>query len=100
MGLEPTFISLVDDSGTGQDVLNRLRKAGCDVSQVKHCPGGMGTWLAVFDNSGDVVASISSRPNPMLLMDVLRREGDRIFSQADSVVIEVDMDEELVLQVL
>lgn len=100
MGLHPTFISLVDESGTGKDVLDHLSASGCDVSHVKRCPNGMGTWLAVFDNSGDVVASISSRPDPAPMMDVLLQDGDAIFSTADSVVIEVDMDEDLVLKVL
>ena len=100
MGLRPSFISLVDESGTGQDVIDRLSRAGCDVTYIKKCPQGMGTWLAVFDNSGDVVASISSRPDLLPLMKVLREDGDRIFSQADSVVIEIDMDESMVREVL
>lgn len=100
MGLHPSFISLVDESGTGQDVIDRLKNAGCDVSHVKKCPQGMGTWLAVFDNSGDVVASISSRPDLMPLMRVLEEEGDAIFSRSDSVVIEIDMDEAMVLKVI
>ena len=45
--LRPTFVSLVDDTGSGQD--------------------GMGTWLAVFNNDGDVCASISKRPDLSLI---------------------------------
>lgn len=31
----------------------------------KKIPEGMGTWLAVFDNDGDLAGSISQRPNLM-----------------------------------
>ena len=55
-------------------------------------PNGMGTWLAVFDHRGDVAGSISQRPNLMPILDVLEESGDEIFENADSVVIEVDMD--------
>ena len=30
-------------------------------------PDGMGTWLAIFDNDGDVHAAISKRPDTCLL---------------------------------
>ena len=55
-----------------------------------------GTWLAVFDHRGDVAGSISQRPNLMPILDVLEESGDEIFENADSVVIEVDMDKEIV----
>ena len=59
-------------------------------------PGGMGTWLAVFDNNGDVAGSISKRPNMLPIVELLEEKGDEIFSQADSVVLEVDLDKEIV----
>ena len=35
----------------------------------------MGTWLAVFDNNGDLAGSISQRPDLMPLLDVLEEKG-------------------------
>ena len=59
----------------------------------------MGTWLAVFENDGDVVASISKRPNLMPLADILDASGDEIFASADSVIVELDMDKEIIKRV-
>ena len=62
-------------------------------------PEGTGTWLAVFDNSGDVIASISSRPDLSALLDVLDQHGDRIVSEADSIVVEIDLDTPLLKRI-
>jgi pseudouridine kinase len=59
----------------------------------------MGTWLAVFDNDGDVCASISKRPDLLPIADILDQQGDEIFSGADSVIIEIDIDKEIVKRV-
>ena len=98
--LRPTFISLVDDSPLGTDVLRKLINHKVNVDHVQTIPDGMGTWLAVFDNNGDVAGSISKRPNLAPILDLLQEKGDEIFSAADSVVIEVDIDKDIVKLVL
>lgn len=89
--LRPTFVSVVDESGIGQDVIDKLANHQVDTSHMRKTPDGLGTWLAVFDNQGDVVASISKRPDLGAIMDILEEEGDEIISRCDSVVVEVDM---------
>ena len=98
--LRPTFLGIVDDTPLGEDVLKKLRNHKVNVDYVLTIPDGMGTWLAVFDNNGDVAGSISKRPNMMPLLGLLEQKGDEIFSQADSVVLEVDLDKELVKLIL
>lgn len=98
--LRPTFISLVDDTAIGADVIRQLQNHKVDTRFVRQVPDGMGTWLAVFDNEGDVVASISKRPNLMPILKTLEEHGNEIFSQADSIVIEVDMDKAIVKKTL
>ena len=98
--LRPTFVSLVDDTGTGADVIRRLSNHKVDTRYVRQVPDGVGTWLAVFDNDGDVVASISKRPNLMPILDILEEQGDEIFAQADSIVIEVDVDKAIMKKTL
>lgn len=98
--LRPTFISLVDDTPLGTDVLRKLINHKVNVDHVQTIPDGMGTWLAVFDNNGDVAGSISKRPNLAPILDLLQEKGDEIFSAADSVVIEVDIDKDIVKLVL
>ena len=98
--LRPTFVSLVDDTAVGADVIRRLKNHKVNTQYMRQVPDGMGTWLAVFDHEGDVVASISKRPNLMPILNILEEKGEEIFSQADSVVIEVDMDKAIVKKTL
>ena len=81
--LKPTFVGLVDDDAMGEEVIRKL-------------PNGMGTWLAIFDNNGDVVASVSKRPDHDPVRYILEEKGDEIFKAADSIAIEIDTDREIV----
>ena len=94
--LRPTFVSLVDESGTGMDVVRKLKSHKVNTDYIMTTRDGMGTWLAVFDNDGDVVAAISKRPNLLPIADILERHGDEIFKDADSIIIEIDVDKEIV----
>ncbi len=98
MGLHPVFVSLVDDNGTGADVLARL-EGKMDVRYVRRCESGMGTWLAIFDEHGDVTAAISRRPDLRPLADILDENGDAIFAEADCVLLELDLEPEVVQRV-
>lgn len=98
--LRPTFLGIVDDSPMGADVLKKLRNHKVDTQYMLTLPDGMGTWLAVFDNNGEVAGSISKRPNMLPLLDVLAKKGDEIFSKAESVVMEVDLNKDIVKKIL
>ena len=97
--LRPTFISLVDNSGTGEDVIRKLNNHKVNTQYMRRTRDGMGTWLAVFDNDGNVCASISKRPNLLPIADILDEYGDEIFAHADSVICEIDIDKEIVKRV-
>lgn len=94
--LRPTFISIVDDSALGTDVLRKLNDHKVNTDYMQVIPNGMGTWLAVFDEKGDLAGSISQRPNLAPVLDILEEKGDEIFSKASSIVIEIDMDKDIV----
>ena len=97
--LRPTFLSIVDDTPMGESVLKKLNNHKVNCEYVLTMPDGMGTWLAVFDNDGDVAGSISKRPNFYPILHVLETKGDEIFSQADSVVLQVDIHKDIVKKV-
>ena len=97
--LRPTFVSLVDKSGTGEDVVRKLKNHKVNTDYIRATRDGMGTWLAVFNNDGDVAASISKRPDLMPIADILDEHGDGIFRDADSIIIEIDIDKEIVKRV-
>lgn len=97
--LRPIFVSLVDESGTGRDVIEKLERHKVDTRYIRRTPEGMGTWLAVFDSDYDVTAAISARPDLMPIATVLDEQGDEIFARADSILFELDMDKEIVKRI-
>lgn len=97
--LRPTFVSVVDYSGISTDVIEKLKRHKVNTDYICRSDNGLGTWLAIFNNEGDVVASISSRPDLSEISTVLKEHGDEIFSHADSAVVEIDMDSEILKQI-
>ncbi len=93
--LRPTFVSVVDQTGIGTDVIEKLKRHKVNTSYIRRTPDGLGTWLAVFNNAGDVTASISKRPDLSGIRDMLLEKGDEIISRADSVVVEIDMESDI-----
>lgn len=94
--LNPTFISLVDDNSLGQGVINRLKKSNVKTDYIKQVPDGMGTWMAIFDHTGDVAGNISKRPNLDEIDSIITQNGDVIFKDAQSILLEIDIDESIV----
>lgn len=94
--LRPTFVSLVDESAEGQAVIKQLQRHKVNTDYMLTVPNGMGMWLAVFDECGDLAGSISKRPDLSAMLKLLEEKGDEIFRDADSVVLEVDIDKEIV----
>ncbi len=100
MELRPTYIGIVDDTPMGAAVLEKLKNHKVNCDYVMTIPDGMGTYMAVFDNNGDLAGSISKRPNMRPLIDLLEEKGDEIFGGATSAVMEIDLDKELLKKVL
>jgi pseudouridine kinase len=81
-------------------VVRRLAEHGCNTEYIEPAPDGLGTWLAVFDHTGDVVASISKRPDMSGIERILDEKGDEIFSAADSIAVEFDIDEPILVRII
>ena len=97
--LRPTFVSTVDTTSMGKDVVEKLARHKVNVDYVKAVPEGMGTWLAIFDQNGDLAGSISQRADTYLVMPILERHGDEIFKDCDSVIFEIDMHKDVVKKI-
>ena len=97
--LRPIYIGLVDESPMGRDVLAKLNRHKVCTDYVITTPDGLGTWLAVFDSNGDVAGSISRRPHTYPLLEMLEEKGDEIFAQADSVVLQADINRDVVKKI-
>ena len=94
--LRPRFVSMVDDNAQGEEVVKKLRNHKVDTRYIVSAPDSMGKWLAVFDVTGDIVASISNRPNMLPMQKLLEEKGDEIFRDADSIIVEIDLDKEII----
>ena len=97
--LRPTFVGVVDDSGISKDVVEKLKNHKINTDYIRVVEDGLGCWLAIFDNSGDVAASISKRPDLSKIENILDEQGDEIFKDADSIIIEFDMEKEILKKV-
>lgn len=100
MGESSIFIGLLDKSGAALDVLKHLQDCHINTEYVRITDSGMGTWLAVFDEKGDLCASISKRPELLPIYDILEESGDEIFAKADSILLEMDIDEPIVAKAI
>ena len=83
---------MVDDTPEGEEVLRKLKNHKVNTDYVPAVPNGMGMWLAVFDETGDIVGSISKRPDMSALETLINEKGDEIFADCDSIVVEIDLD--------
>ena len=97
--LRPTFVSAVDPDGIGRDVIEKLTRHKVNTRYIRFVPDGMGTWLAVFDNSVEVIASMSNRPDTTVLGEIIKEQGDEIFAEADSIAVEIDIEEKILKRI-
>lgn len=95
LGYEAKFVSMVDDNGIGAQVRSELARLGVDVEHVITSPGGMGMWLAILDECGNLAGSISRQPDFSALEAYLKENGDAIVAAADGVALDFDMNDEI-----
>ena len=98
-GISSSFVSMADDSATGKALLDGLISKGINTDHVGICPSGCGTWLAVFNELGDVVASISVKADLSGLPALIDEHHEEIFSNTDAIILEINIDEYIVSRV-
>lgn len=93
--LRPTYLSVLDNSGLSTEIIDKLNRHKVNTKYIVKTETGLGKWLAIFNNEGDVIGSISQRPDLSEIGKVLDKYGDEIVREADSIVVEIDMDSDL-----
>lgn len=93
--LKPIFLSVLDHTGLSTEIIETLNQVNCETKYIQRTDTGLGKWLAIFNEKGDVYGSVSQRPDLGALLDVFEKDGDEIFSYCDSIVIEIDQEEEI-----
>lgn len=94
IGSRPIFVSSVDNGALGSSVLARLEKEGVDVSRVRKAESsGMGIWLAIMDENGDLAASISQMPDLSIMEAIVKEEGEELVASSKSIMLELDLND-------
>ena len=96
IGSPVTFVTLGDTTPMSREAMERLEAQKIDLRYSIRVPqNGVGLWLAVMDEKGDLAGSTSQMPDTEPLARYLQERGEEIVSGADSVCLEMDMGEEL-----
>ncbi len=100
LGEPVRFVSMVDDTAMGLEVRSALGALGVDTAHVLASEKGMGWWLAILDENGDLRGSVSRQPDFRPLEAYLREHGDELIAAADGIVLEIDMNAAIAGEVL
>lgn len=101
LGISTSFVSTVDDSAMGKEVTDRLDSLRVDTAFTKPAQvNGMGWWLAILNESGELAGSISQMPDLAVLENLVTTHGEEIIARSSHLVLEVDLNIEIVQRVL
>jgi pseudouridine kinase len=90
------FVSTVDDNGLGLEVLDRLKSRGIDTSYVPAFEKeGMGMWMAILDEHGDLAGSISQMPSLEIMEPAVLGCADQFLDESKAVALEIDLNEKI-----
>ena len=91
VGSTVAFVSMFEEGGIGEEVRRRLAARGVDLKYAVNADAGMGMWLVVMNEKGDVAGSISRQPDFSSLEKQVENLGDEIVRGCENIVLEVDM---------
>lgn len=90
MGVDVRFLSMVDDNAMGRDVRESLEALGVNTEHVLMSDRGMGMWLAILDENGDLRGSVSRQPDFKAMEAYIDENGDALMAGSDGVVLGYD----------
>lgn len=99
LGLPVSFITMFEPNALGDEVRRHLAARRVSLEYADDYPAGMGMWLAVMDENGELAGSISRQPDFTGMENQIDRMGDEIVRNCEAVVLEVDMNEEIARKV-
>jgi pseudouridine kinase len=92
LGTDTTFVTSITDDATGRGVVSELENYNVNTSGIHWVEqNGMGMWLAVLDQHGDLVTSISHQPEERHLTDAVQLQLNKDLSQYDAIVMDLDL---------
>lgn len=101
LSIPTSFVSTVDDSAMGKEVTDRLESLRVDTAFTMPAPtNGMGWWLAIINECGELTGSISQMPDLAVLEKLVNTHGEEIISRSTHLVLEIDLNIEIVQRLL
>ena len=96
VGMPAAYVGMLEESAFGRDVERHLRSVGVDLTNAIKVPeNGIGMWMVILDETGSVAGSISKTPDFAPLEAYLDEHGEEIIQNADTVILEVDLNEHI-----
>ena len=96
LGAEVEFVTMLDDDSLGREARLRLRGAGVKLTHAVSTPDkGMGMWLAVFNEKGDLAGSVSHMPDASPIERLFDEKGEEIIRSCRGVALEIDVSEKV-----
>lgn len=96
LGAEVEFVTMLDDDSLGREARLRLRGAGVKLTHAVSTPDkGMGMWLAVFNEKGDLAGSVSHMPDASPIERLFDEKGEEIIRSCRGVALEIDLSEKV-----
>lgn len=96
LGAEVEFVTMLDDDSLGREARLRLRGAGVKLTHAVSTPDkGMGMWLAVFNEKGDLAGSVSHMPDASPIERLFDERGEEIIRSCRGVALEIDLSEKV-----
>jgi len=99
--LPVTFVSTIDQSAIGAEVETRLKECRVDTSCLWNAEkDGMGVWLALISEQGELVGSISKMPDLTLLGSIMSKKGKDLIGNSSHVVLELDLNSQITCEAI
>lgn len=99
--LPVSLVSSVDKTAMGEEVIAHLHKMGISTQHVtKATEGGMGMWLALINEQGDLAGSISKMPDLVHLENRIDQQGKEIAVHSSHIILELDLNETITRKAL
>lgn len=98
--LNTSFVSSVDTTGLGGEIIDRLQNVHVHTDYMRRVNQGMGMWLAVLDENGNLAGSISQMPQLDELEAAIEAFGQDIIQRSSHIVLELDLNKRISKRVL
>lgn len=91
IGMPVAFLSTIDVGASGDEIIEKLQHIGIDTNNtIRTENNGIGMWLAVLNEHGELVGSISQQPDLNLFCDHIKGIITDVLSDCSAVVLEID----------